>query len=87
MKTLLAVFKELEDASGAVSGIIAAGIVPAALEMMDHLCIEAAEASVHAGYPDGAGAVLLVEVDGLSESVAEEAVARTALNRFAQLPR
>ncbi len=72
VKTLLAVFKELDDASATVSGIIGAGIVPAALEMMDDLCIEAAEASVHAGYPDAAGAVLLVEVDGLSEAVEEE---------------
>ena len=72
VKSLLAVFKELDQASAAVSGIIGAGIVPAALEMMDDLCIEAAEAAVHAGYPEGAGAVLLVEVDGLRESVEEE---------------
>ena len=72
VRTLLAVFGELEDASRAVSGIVAAGIIPAALEMMDQLCIQAAEASVHAGYPEGAGAVLLVEVDGLKESVEEE---------------
>ena len=72
VKTLLAVFKEIENASAAVSGIIAAGIVPAALEMMDRLCIEAAEPAVNAGYPEGAGAVLLVEVDGLRESVEEE---------------
>ena len=73
VKTLLAVFKDIRDASAAVSGVIAAGIVPAALEMMDDLCIKAAEPAVHAGYPDGAGAVLLVEVDGLRESVEEEA--------------
>ena len=73
VKTLLAVFKEVDQASSAVSGIIAAGIVPAALEMMDQLCIQAAEASVHAGYPEGAGAVLLVEVDGLREAVEEAA--------------
>ena len=70
--TLLAAFNEVDQASAAVSGIIAAGIVPAAIEMMDQLSIEAAEASVHAGYPQGAGAVLLVEVDGLKESVEEE---------------
>ena len=73
VKTLLAVFAELEQASSAVSAIIAAGIVPAALEMMDRLCIEAVEPAVHAGYPSGAGAVLLVEVDGMRESVEEEA--------------
>jgi glycolate oxidase len=72
VKTLLAVFRELDHASAAVSGIIAAGIVPAAIEMMDDLCIKAAEAAVHAGYPEDAGAVLLVEVDGLTESVQEE---------------
>ena len=66
-------FEEVDYASAAVSGIIGAGIVPAALEMMDRLCLQAAEASVHAGYPEGAGAVLLVEVDGFRESVEEEA--------------
>ena len=72
VRTLLAAFRKLEQASAAVSGIIAAGIVPAALEMMDRLCLEAAEAAVHAGYPEGAGAILLVEVDGLREAVQEE---------------
>ena len=75
VKTLLAVFRELDDASAAVSGIIGAGIVPAAIEMMDDLCISAAEAAVGAGYPEDAGAVLLVEVDGLAESVEEEIAA------------
>ena len=75
VKTLLAVFKELDHASAAVSGIIGAGIVPAALEMMDDICIEAAEPAVNAGYPEGAGAVLLVEVDGLAEAVEEEVAA------------
>ena len=74
VRTLLAVFNNVEDASLAVSDIIAAGIVPAALEMMDKLCIRAAEASVPAGYPQDAGAILLVEVDGLSE-VTDEQVA------------
>ena len=75
VKTLLAIFKELDDASAAVSGIIGSGIVPAAIEMMDDICVKAAEASVGAGYPDGAGAVLLVEVDGLAETVEEEVAA------------
>jgi glycolate oxidase len=83
VKTTLVVFKRIEDASQAVSGIIAQGIVPAAIEMMDHLCIRAAEASVHAGYPRDAGAVLLVEVDGLSEAVEEESAEIEAVcNRF-----
>ncbi len=69
VKTLLAVFDEMDDASNAVSGIIAAGIVPAAIEMMDTLAIHAVEAAVHAGYPTDAGAVLLVELDGLAAGV------------------
>ena len=73
VKTLLVVFDNVETASAAVSGIIGAGIVPAAVEMMDHFCIEAAESAVGAGYPEGAGAVLLVELDGLEELVEEEA--------------
>src|SRR5260221_9036986 len=60
------------DAAGeAVSGIIAAGIVPAAVEMMDKLAIEACEAAVHAGYPLGVGSVLLVELDGPRTEVSQ----------------
>jgi glycolate oxidase len=61
--TLLAAFESMEAAGAAVSAIIAAGIVPAAVEMMDRLTIQAAEAAVGAGYPD-CEALLLVEVDG-----------------------
>jgi glycolate oxidase len=64
VRTLLAAFPSTDEAGGAVSGIIAAGIVPAAIEMMDPLSIEAAEAAVHAGYPKDAGALLIVELDG-----------------------
>lgn len=64
VRTLLAAFATTDEAGEAVSQIIAAGIVPAAVEMMDALSIEAAEAAVHAGYPPGAGAVLIVELDG-----------------------
>ncbi len=64
VQTLLAGFRTTDDAGAAVSAIIAAGIVPAAVEMMDALSIEAAEAAVHCGYPAGAGAVLVVELDG-----------------------
>jgi glycolate dehydrogenase FAD-linked subunit len=63
-RTLLAVFASVEAASEAVSGIVAAGIVPAALEMMDRLIIGAVEAAYHVGLPTDAGAVLLVEIDG-----------------------
>ncbi|REE99277.1 FAD-linked oxidase C-terminal domain-containing protein [Thermomonospora umbrina] len=64
VQTLLAAFASIEAGGAAVSAIIGAGVVPAAIEMMDALAIEAAEAAVACGYPDGAGAVLIVELDG-----------------------
>jgi glycolate oxidase len=64
VQTLLAAFDSPDAAGQAVSAIISAGILPAAIEMMDHLAIEAAEAAVNAGYPLAAGALLLVEIDG-----------------------
>jgi glycolate oxidase len=73
--TLLAAFPTIESASHAVSAIIARGIVPAALEMMDAVTVGAVEAHYHAGYPTDAGAVLLVEVDGIAESTKELMVA------------
>jgi len=69
--TLLAVFSSVADASRAVSAIIAAGIVPAALEMMDDLVIAAVEAAYHFGFPTDAGAVLLIELDGLTAGLDE----------------
>jgi len=69
--TLLAAFPTIETASLAVSAIIARGIVPAALEMMDRMTVGAVEAHYHAGYPTDAGAVLLVEVHGIAESTHE----------------
>ena len=63
-ETLLAAFPSTDAAGEAVSAIIAAGIVPAAVEMMDALTIGAAEAAVHAGLSAGAGAVLILELDG-----------------------
>lgn len=68
VQTLLAAFPTANAAGAAVSGIIAAGIVPAAIEMMDHLSIQAAEAAVQAGYPD-CGGLLLVELDGPAAEV------------------
>src|SRR5690349_16848397 len=64
VRTLLAAFDTTDGAGAATSAIIGAGVVPAAIEMMDALAIEAAEAAVHCGYPEGAGAVLIVELDG-----------------------
>jgi glycolate oxidase len=69
--TLMAAFPTVETASHAVSDVIGHGIVPAALEMMDQVTIGAVEAHYRAGYPTDAGAVLLVEVDGLEESCGE----------------
>jgi glycolate oxidase len=69
VETLLGAFAGMEQAGEAVSAIISAGIVPAAIEMMDALSIEAAEAAVGAGLPLGAGAALLVELDGPREEV------------------
>ncbi len=67
----LAAFGTMDDAAAAVTSIIGAGILPASLEMMDHLTIEAVEPAYHAGYPMDAAAVLLVEVDGTRQEVAE----------------
>jgi glycolate oxidase len=71
VRTLLAAFRDTEEAGGAVSGIIGNGIVPAAIEMMDALCIEAVEAAVHPGFPE-AGAILIVELDGPEAEVANQ---------------
>jgi glycolate oxidase subunit GlcD len=81
VRTLLADFSSLRAAGEGVSAIIAAGIVPAALEMMDQSCIQAVEDSVYAaGYPRDAAAVLLAELDGRDEgAVAAEADAVAAL--------
>jgi len=73
--TLLAAYATTADGGRAVSDIIAAGILPAAIEMMDALSIEAAEAAVQCGYPEGAGAVLIVELDGPAAEVETELAA------------
>jgi glycolate oxidase len=73
--TLLAAFKTMGAGGAAVSAIIASGILPAAIEMMDALAIEAAEAAVACRYPEGAGAVLIVELDGPAGDVARESAA------------
>ncbi len=64
VKAMLLVFETIADASATVSGIIGRGIIPAAIEMMDSLSIQAVEKGTHAGYPTDAGSVLLVELDG-----------------------
>ncbi|MBS1795894.1 MAG: FAD-binding protein [Acidobacteria bacterium] len=73
VRTLLADFLDVNDASRAVSAIIAAGLVPAALEMMDGAMIRAVEASVYAaGLPTDAGAALIIELDGLEAGLDSE---------------
>ena len=72
-RTMLGIFETVADATKAISGIIGAGIVPAALEMMDQGIVSAVEQAFHFGFPLDAGAVLLIEVDGLEVAVDEEA--------------
>ena len=69
VRTMLAVFETVEDATNTVSGIIAAGIVPAALEMMDQLIIKAVEEAFKFGFPLDAGACLIIELDGLEAGI------------------
>ena len=70
-QVILAAFGDVRRAAEAVGEVIAAGIIPAGLEMMDSLAIRAAEDFVHAGYPVGAEALLLCELDGTSAEVSE----------------
>ena len=72
-KTMLGVFETVDDASRTVSDIIAEGIVPGALEMMDQLITQAVEAAYHFGFPLDAGAVLIVELDGLAAGLDAQA--------------
>ena len=73
VRTILADFHDVEDAARAVSQIVATGIVPAALEMMDNPTIRAVEASIYAaGYPIDAAAILLCEVDGLEAGLGQD---------------
>jgi glycolate dehydrogenase FAD-linked subunit len=70
--TLLAGFAHTDDAGAAVSRVIAAGVLPAAIEMMDAITMAAATLAVHARYPDGCGAALIVELDGPAAQVEED---------------
>jgi len=73
VQTLLASFRLIDDASEVVSEIIAAGIIPSALELMDRHIIRALEEWLHIGYPEGAGAVLLIELDGPAAEIEAQA--------------
>ncbi len=73
-RTLLAIFPTVADATNAISSIIGAGLIPAALELMDQGIIHAVEAAFQYGFPLDAGAVLIIELDGLEIAVEEESV-------------
>src|SRR5437773_4576566 len=84
VRTILASFGSIETASAAVSAIIAAGIIPAALEMLDELMIQAINAGTGAAYPNDAGAVLLIELDGPRAEVEAQAERVAAICRERQ---
>jgi glycolate oxidase len=73
VRTMLLDFASMADATATVAGVVAAGVVPAAMELLDRRILEVIEPYVHAGYPTDADAVLLVEVDGLPGGVAAQA--------------
>jgi glycolate oxidase len=81
VKTMLMDFTSVEAGAQTVSDIIAAGMVPAALEMMDQLCVQAVEAYIHAGLPLDAAAVLLVEVAGLPHGLEADTERIVAIGR------
>ncbi len=80
-RTLLGVFETVDDATNTISDIIGAGIIPGALEMLDQLILQAVEAAFHFGFPLDAGAVLIMEVDGLETGVDADAERITAIAR------
>ncbi len=71
-RTVLAAYPSVEAAGHAVSAVVASGLLPGAMEIMDALAIQAAEAAVHANYPPGAAALMIVELDGEAEQVETE---------------
>jgi glycolate dehydrogenase FAD-linked subunit len=80
-RTLLGVFETVDDATNTISDIIGAGIIPGALEMLDRLILSAVEQAFHFGFPLDAGAVLIMEVDGLNAGLDEEAAKVEAIAR------
>jgi len=73
-RTVLAAYDSMEKAGNAVAAVVASGLLPGAMEIMDRLSIQAAEAAVHANYPPGAAALLIVELDGEAQAVEAEFV-------------
>jgi glycolate oxidase len=89
-RTLLGVFETVDDATNTISDIIGAGIVPGALEMLDALILQALEAAFHFGFPLDAGAVLIMEVDGLDAGLdadAEQIIAIAKQNKAREVRR
>src|SRR5947208_2376083 len=80
-RTFLGVFETVDDATNTISEIIGAGIIPGALEMLDQLILQAVEAAYHFGFPLDAGAVLIMEVDGLETGLDADAERITAIAR------
>jgi glycolate oxidase len=80
-RTLLGVFETVDDATNTISDIIGAGIIPGALEMLDQLILQAVEAAYHFGFPLDAGAVLIMEVDGLEAGLDTDAERITQIAR------
>ena len=80
-RTLLGVFETVDDATNTISDLIGEGIVPAALEMLDRLILQAVEAAFHFGFPLDAGAVLIMEVDGLEAGLEQSAERIVAIAR------
>src|SRR5438270_518279 len=80
-RTLLGVFETVDDATNTISDIIGAGIIPGALEMLDRLILQAVEAAFHFGFPLDAGAVLIIDVDGLEAGLDADAERIAAIAR------
>jgi len=81
VKTLLAIYDSIEAGSETVSAIVSAGMVPATLEMMDQLVIQAVEASIKCGFPLDCATVLIIEIDGLKDDLEQQAEAIADLCR------
>jgi len=81
VRTMVLDFERVEDGAATVSAVIAAGVLPAALEMMDARITQAVEAYVHAGFPSDAEAILIVELDGLHHAVEASAATVAAIGR------
>ena len=85
VRTMLLVFDAVSDGAATVSGIIAAGLVPSAMEMMDRAAVQVVEAFTHAGLPTDAASVLLVEIDGLAGGTADGVDSRTTSREASEM--